>query len=87
MTDIENEIKLQALETRLDEAIDRINHLTRFIEQPKAPSFLTIKDVAEMAGLSRKTIETDIAENRLKVVHRGKRKVVTQKAADEYLNK
>ena len=52
----------------------------------KPTNFLNIKEVTEIAGLSRKTVENDIERGRLKVVHRGKRKLVTQQAADEYLN-
>lgn len=87
--DIENQIQLEALEAKLDSCIDKIEKLNKTISntsEVKPTNFLNIKDVTRIAGLSRKTIENDIERGRLKVVHRGKRKLVTQQAADEYLN-
>lgn len=88
--DIENQIQLEALEAKLDACIDKIEKLNQVIantSEVKPTNFLNIKDVTRIAGLSRRTIENDIERGRLKVVHRGKRKLVTQQAADEYLNK
>jgi len=87
--DIENQIQLEALEAKLDACIDKIEKLNQVIantSEVKPTNFLNIKDVTRIAGLSRRTIENDIERGRLKVVHRGKRKLVTQQAADEYLN-
>lgn len=88
--EIENQIQLEALEAKLDGCIAEINRLNQIIVQTPAvrpTNFLNIKEVTEIAGLSRKTVENDIERGRLKVVHRGKRRLVTQQAADEYLNK
>jgi len=85
----ENKIQLEALEAKFDKCIAEINRLNNIIVQTPAvrpTNFLNIKEVTEIAGLSRKTVENDIERGRLKVVHRGKRKLVTQQAADEYLN-
>ena len=87
---IENKIQLEALEAKFDLMIDEIERLNKIIDSTptvKPTNFLNIKEVTEIAGLSRKTIEDDIERGRLKVVHRGKRRLVTQQAADEYLNK
>ena len=87
--EIENQIQLEALEAKLDGCIAEINRLNQIIVQTPAvrpTNFLNIKEVTEIAGLSRKTVENDIERGRLKVVHRGKRRLVTQQAADEYLN-
>jgi len=87
--EIENKIQLEALEAKFDKCIAEINRLNNIIVQTPAvrpTNFLNIKEVTEIAGLSRKTVENDIERGRLKVVHRGKRKLVTQQAADEYLN-
>ncbi len=86
----ENKIQLEALEAKFDKCIAEINRLNNIIVQTPAvrpTNFLNIKEVTEIAGLSRKTVEDDIERGRLKVVHRGKRRLVTQQAADEYLNK
>lgn len=86
---IENKIQLEALEAKFDKCIAEIERLNKIIAHApgdKPTSFLNIKDLTEIAGLSRKTIENDIERGRLKVVHRGKRRLVTQQAADEYLN-
>ena len=88
--EIENQIQLEALEAKFDKMIDEIERLNKIIAygpETKATKFLNIKEVTEIAGLSRTTIENDIERGRLKVVHRGKRRLVTQQAADEYLNK
>jgi len=88
--EIENQIQLEALEAKLDGCITEITRLNQIIAhgpEVKPTNFLNIKEVTEIAGLSRKTIENDIERGRLKVVHRGKRRLVTQQAADEYLNK
>jgi len=88
--EIENKIQLEALEAKFDKCIAEINRLNNIIVQTPAvrpTNFLNIKEVTEIAGLSRKTVEDDIERGRLKVVHRGKRRLVTQQAADEYLNK
>lgn len=85
----ENKIQLEALEAKFDKMINEINRLTKIIDSTptvKPTNFLNIKDVTEISGLSRKTVENDIEQGRLKVVHRGKRRLVTQQAADEYLN-
>ena len=85
----ENKIQLEALEAKFDKCIAEINRLNNIIVQTPAvrpTNFLNIKEVTEIAGLSRKTVEDDIERGRLKVVHRGKRRLVTQQAADEYLN-
>jgi excisionase family DNA binding protein len=87
---IENQIQLEALEAKFDKMIDEIERLNKIIAHGpgvKPTNFLNIKEVTKIAGLSRKTIEDDIERGRLKVVHRGKRRLVTQQAADEYLNK
>jgi hypothetical protein len=87
--EIENQIQLEALEAKLDGCIAEITRLNQIIAhapEVKPTNFLNIKEVTEIAGLSRKIIEDDIERGRLKVVHRGKRMYVTQQAADEYLN-
>lgn len=88
--EIENQIQLDALEAKFDKCIseiEKLNKIIAFSPEVKATNFLNIKEVTKIAGLSRKTIEDDIERGRLKVVHRGKRRLVTQQAADEYLNK
>ena len=88
--EIENQIQIEALEAKFDKMIDEITRLNKIIAhgpEVKPTNFLNIKEVTKIAGLSRKTIEDDIERGRLKVVHRGKRRLVTQQAADEYLNK
>jgi len=85
----ENKIQLEALEAKFDKCIAEINRLNNIIasgSEIKQANFLTIKDMSNFSGLNRKTIEDDIERGRLKVVHRGKRRLVTQQAADEYLN-
>ena len=87
--EIENQIQLEALEAKLNGCIAEITRLNQIIAhapEVKPTNFLNIKEVTEIAGLSRKIIEDDIERGRLKVVHRGKRMYVTQQAADEYLN-
>ena len=86
----ENQIRLEALEAKLDGLVSNINYLTQVIDgkQPmlETKPFYTITDIARMAGLSKDTVKQDVDNEILKVVHRGKKKVVTQKAASEYLN-
>jgi|DEB0MinimDraft_6_1074348.scaffolds.fasta_scaffold00542_22 Fic family protein len=87
--EIENKIQLEALEAKFDKCIAEINRLNNIIASDpeiKQANFLTIKDMSNMSGLNRKTIENDIVKGRLKVVYRGNRKLVSQQAADEYLN-
>lgn len=85
----ENKIAFEALEKKLDTLVDSINKLTRQINQtPKISDkpFMTIDEMAKLAGLSRKTLEYDIEKGRLDTVQRGKSKKITQKDAAEYLN-
>jgi len=88
MSQAENKIAIEALEQKLDTLVNSINKLTIQINQTPQPTrpLMTIDDMSKIAGLSRKTLEYDIEKGRLKVVHRGKSKRITQKNAEEYLN-
>lgn len=88
MSEAENKIALEALEQKLDTIIESIKEQNRIISQTPQSTrpLMTIDDMSKLAGLSRKTLEYDIEKGRLKVVHRGKSKRITQKDAAEYLN-
>ena len=85
----ENEDRLKALEARLNSSIENIEKLNKIIFTDKSINagqrLLSIKDVSQMAGLSRSVIEHDIQEGILDVVHRGKRKLIPTKSAKKYI--
>lgn len=88
----ENKIQLEALSEKFDKMIENIEKLNSVINHESNSSLeeskttYSIAEVSKLTGLSPMTVQKDINNGILKIVHRGDRKRILRDSAIEYIN-
>ena len=81
------QLQQQAFNKRLELILLKLKELESIPFKGKPTSTtLSIRQVAKASGLHRNTVQKDVDNGVLEVVHRGGRKRVTAQSADQYIN-